>query len=245
MIGGTSTPDKVMTICYALGWTQHSHGSQNIRTMAMIQLLLGNIGRPGGGVNALRGHANVQGITDQCAYSEVLPGYLSAPTDADDTREKYIAARTPKPLRPNQMNFAQNFAKWHTSQQKAFFGNAATKENDFAYDWLPKRDGAYDVLAIFERMHQGKVNGFISQGFNPLAALPNKKKVGAAMSKLKYLVIIDPLRTETGEFWKHYGELNNVKPEEIQTEVFRLPSSSFAEDAGATAGLGSDAVRSR
>jgi formate dehydrogenase major subunit len=232
MIGGTSTTDKVMTICYALGWTQHSHGSQNIRTMAMIQLLLGNIGRPGGGVNALRGHANVQGITDQCAYSEVLPGYLSAPTDGDDTREKYITARTPKPLRPNQMNFAQNFAKWHTSQQKAFFGNAATKENDFAYDWLPKRDGAYDVLAIFERMHQGRVNGFISQGFNPLAALPNKKKVGAAMSKLKYLVIIDPLRTETGEFWKHYGELNNVKPEEIQTEVFRLPSSSFAEDAG-------------
>ncbi len=232
MIGGTSTPDKVMTICYALGWTQHSHGSQNIRTMAMIQLLLGNIGRPGGGVNALRGHANVQGITDQCAYSEVLPGYLSAPTDADDTREKYITVRTPKPLRPNQMNFAQNFAKWHTSQQKAWFGNAATKENDFAFDWLPKRDGAYDVLAIFERMHQGKVNGFISQGFNPLAALPNKKKVGAAMSKLKYLVIIDPLRTETGEFWKHYGELNNVKPEEIQTEVFRLPSSSFAEDAG-------------
>lgn len=86
MIGGTSTTDKVMTICYALGWTQHSHGSQNIRTMAMIQLLLGNIGRPGGGVNALRGHANVQGITDQCAYSEVLPGYLSAPTDGDDTQ---------------------------------------------------------------------------------------------------------------------------------------------------------------
>jgi formate dehydrogenase-N alpha subunit len=232
MIAGTSTPDKVMTICYALGWTQHSHGSQNIRTMAMIQLLLGNIGRAGGGVNALRGHANVQGITDQCAYSEVLPGYLSAPTDADDTREKYITARTPKPLRPNQMNFGQNFAKWHTSQQKAFWGNAATKENDFAYDWLPKRDGAYDVLAIFERMHQGKVNGFISQGFNPLAALPNKKKVSMAMSKLKYLVIIDPLKTETGEFWQNYGDKNPVKPEEIKTEIFRLPASSFAEDAG-------------
>jgi formate dehydrogenase major subunit len=232
MIGGTATPDRVMTICYALGWTQHSHGSQNIRTMAMIQLLLGNIGRPGGGVNALRGHANVQGITDQCAYSEVLPGYLSAPTDADDTQEKYITARTPKSLRPNQMNFGQNFAKWHISQQKAFYGNAATKDNSFAYDWLPKRDGAYDVLAMFERMHQGRMNGFVFQGFNPLAALPNKKKVSAAMSKLKYMVVIDPLRTETSEFWKHYGELNNVKPEEIQTEVFRLPASSFAEDAG-------------
>jgi formate dehydrogenase major subunit len=232
MIGTTSTPDKVLTILYALGWTQHSHGSENIRTMAMIQLLLGNMGRAGGGVNALRGHANVQGITDMCAYSEVLPGYLSAPTDADDSREKYIAARTPKPLRPNQMNFGANFPKWHTSQQKAWWGDAATKENDFAYEYLPKRDGAYDVLAIFERMYQGRINGFISQGFNPLAALPNKKKVSAAMAKLKYLVVIEPLRTETSEFWKNFGEQNNVKPEEIKTEVIRLPTCCFAEDAG-------------
>jgi len=232
MLGTTCTPDKVMTILYALGWTQHSKGSENIRTMAMIQLLLGNMGRAGGGVNALRGHANVQGITDQCAYSEVLPGYLSAPTDADDTRQKYIDARTPKPLRPNQMNFGQNFAKWHTSLHKAWWGDAATSANDFAYDYMPKRDGAYDILALFERMYQGKMNGFVCQGFNPLAALPNKKKVSAAMAKLKFLVIIDPLRTETGEFWKNFGEQNNVKPEEIKTEVIRLPACCFAEDAG-------------
>jgi hypothetical protein len=87
-------------------------------------------------------------------------------------------------------------------------------------------------MDTFERIHQGKINGFIMQGFNPLAALPNKKKVGSAMAKLKYLVVIDPLRTETGEFWKNYGELNNVKPEEIQTEVIRLPASCFAEDPG-------------
>ena len=130
------------------------------------------------------------------------------------------------------MNFGQNFVKWHTSQQKAWWGDAATKENDFAYDYLPKRDGAYDVLAIFERMYQGKVNGFISQGFNPLAALPNKKKVSAAMAKLKYLVVIEPLRTETSEFWKNFGEENNVKPEDIKTEVIRLPAGCFAEDAG-------------
>ena len=232
MIGSTATPARVMTILYALGWTQHSVGSQNIRTMAMIQLLLGNMGRAGGGVNALRGHANVQGITDMCAYSEVLPGYLSAPTDADDTREKYTAARTPKPLRPNQMNFPQNFPKWHVSLQKAWYGDAATKENEFAYDWVPKRDGAYDVLAIFERMYQGRMNGFISQGFNPLAALPNKKKISAALSKLKFLVIIDPLRTETAEFWKNFGDENNVKPEDVKTEVIRLPAGCFAEEAG-------------
>jgi formate dehydrogenase-N alpha subunit len=232
MIASTHTTDRVMTICYALGWTQHSTGSQNIRTMAMIQLLLGNIGRPGGGVNALRGHANVQGITDMCAYSEVLPGYLSAPTDADDSREKYLTARTPKPLRPGSMNFPANFPKWHTSLQKAWFGDAAKAENQFAYDWLPKRDGAYDIMAIFERMYQGKVNGLIMQGFNPLAALPNKKKVSAAMSKLKYLVVIDPLKTDSAEFWKNFGELNDVKSESIATEVFRLPASTFAEDPG-------------
>jgi anaerobic selenocysteine-containing dehydrogenase len=219
LIAGTSTPDKVMTILYALGWTQHSVGSQNIRAMAMIQLLLGNMGRAGGGVNALRGHANVQGITDMCAYSEVLPGYLSAPTDADDTHEKYLTTRTPKPLRPGSMNFPQNFPKWSVSQRKAWFGAAANKDNDFAYDWMPKRDGAYDVLAMFENMFQGKMNGFICQGFNPIAAVPNKKKLGTALSKLKYLVIMDPLQTETGDFWKNYGEFNNVDPRDPDRSV--------------------------
>ena len=232
MLAATSTPDKVMTICYALGWTQHSVGSQNIRTMAMIQLLLGNMGRPGGGINALRGHANVQGITDMCAYSENLSGYMSAPTDADVDRATYLAARTGKALRPNQMAFTQNFPKWNTSLMKAYFGANATKDNDFCYDWLPKRDTAYDVLSIFERMHQGKVNGFITQGFNPLAAVPNKKKLSQGMAKLKYLVVMDPLQTETAEFWKNFGPLNDVDPAKIQTEVFRLPTTCFAEETG-------------
>ncbi len=232
LLAGTSAPDKVMTICYALGWTQHTVGSQNIRTMAMIQLLLGNMGRPGGGINALRGHANVQGITDMCAYSEVMSGYLSAPTDADVDRETFLKSRTGKPLRPGQMAFTQNFPKWHTSLMKCYYGAAATKDNDFAYDWFPKRDTGYDILAMFERMHQGKLNGFICQGFNPLAAVPNKKKLSAALAKLKYLVVMDPLETETGEFWKNFGPLNDVKPEEIKTEVFRLPTGCFAEEAG-------------
>jgi formate dehydrogenase major subunit len=231
-IASTSAPDKVMTILYALGWTQHSVGSQNIRTMAMIQLLLGNIGRAGGGVNALRGHANVQGITDMNAYTEVLSGYMLAPTDADVDRETYLKSRTGRPLRPNQMAFTQNFPKWHTSLMKAYYGGAATKDNDFAYQWLPKRDGAYDIMAMFERMHQGKMNGFVCMGFNPLAAMPNKKKMSQAFAKLKYLVIIDPLETETSEFWKNYGPLNDVDPKTIQTEVVRLPASCFAEEAG-------------
>jgi formate dehydrogenase major subunit len=232
MIAETAAPDKTMTICYALGWTEHSVGSQNIRTMAMIQLLLGNMGMAGGGINALRGHANVQGITDMCLYSEVLPGYLSAPTDADVDRKTYLEKRTPKALRPNQMNFPQNFPKWFTSLQKAWYGNAATDKNDYGYDWLPKKDAAYDALALFERMHQGKMNGFFCQGFNPLASVANKKKVGDALAKLKFLVVMDPLATDTSEFWKPHGEFNEVDPSKIATEVFRLPANLFAEESG-------------
>jgi formate dehydrogenase major subunit len=232
MIGTTSTPERVMTVCYALGWTQHTVGSQNIRAIAIIQMLLGNIGRAGGGINALRGHANVQGVNDMAAFFEGLSGYMPSPTDADTTRAEYIERRTPRALRPNQVNFWQNFPRLHTSLMKSYYGDAATAKNDFAYDWLPKRDTAYDAMAVFERMAQGQLNGYIMQGFNPFAAMPNKRKLSAALSRLKYLVIIDPLETESAEFWRNHGELNNVKPEEIRTEVIRLPSSCFAEDPG-------------
>jgi len=231
-IAATAAPDKTMTSLYALGWTEHSVGSQNIRCMAIIQQLLGNMGMAGGGIGALRGHANVQGITDMCLYAQNLPGYLKAPTDADKDRETYLAARTPKPLRPGQMNFPQNFPKWFTSLCKAWWGDAATKENGFAYDYLPKLGGASDTLSIFNAMYEGKINGFFCQGFNPLASVPNKKKVGDGLAKLKWLVIMDPLATDTSEFWKPHGEFNDVKPAEIQTEVFRLPTSLFAETAG-------------
>lgn len=231
-IAETAAANKTMTILYALGWTQHSVGSQNIRTMAIIQTLLGNMGMAGGGINALRGHANVQGITDMCLFGANLPGYIASPTEADVDRKTYVEKRTPKPLRPNQMNFPQNFPKWFTSLQKAWYGNAAKPENDFAYEWLPKIDGAYDTLAIFEKMHQGKMNGFVCQGFNPLASVSHKKKVGDALAKLKYMVVIDPLITDTSEFWKAHGEFNEVDATKVQTEVFRLPANLFAEDTG-------------
>ena len=231
-IAETAAPNKTMTNLYALGWTEHSVGAQNIRSMAIIQLLLGNMGMAGGGINALRGHSNVQGITDQCLYSHALPGYLGAPLDADIDRKTYLEKRTPKAMRPNQMNFPQNFPKWWTSLMKAWYGKEATPENDFCYDWLPKRDLSYDVLNMFDRMYQGKMSGFVCQGFNPLASVANKKKVGDALAKLKYLVIMDPLVTETSEFWKNHGEVNPADPASIQTEVFRLPVAFFAEESG-------------
>ncbi len=232
MIAETAVPNKTTTFLYALGWTQHSIGSQNIRTMAMVQILLGNMGMAGGGINALRGHSNIQGLTDLGLLSNMLPGYMTLAGEKEQDFQEYLDKRALKPLRPGQMSYWQNYPKFHVSLMKSWYGDAATKENNWCYDWLPKLDKVYDVLQVFEMMHQGKINGYFAQGFNPLASFPNKAKIGGALAKLKYLVIIDPLATETSEFWKNFGEFNDVDSSKIQTEVFRLPSTCFAEEDG-------------
>jgi formate dehydrogenase major subunit len=239
MIGECSSPTKTMTSMYALGWTQHSKGAQNIRGMAMLQLILGNIGVRGGGMNALRGHSNIQGLTDMGLLSNSLPGYLTLPTDKEAAFDTYMSARGFKPLRPEQMSYWQNYKKFFVSFQKSMWGDAATKDNDFAYSWLPKLDvPGYDVLRTFELMHEGKVNGYFCQGFNPLLAFPNRKKITSALSKLKWLVIMDPLETETSRFWENHGEHNDVDTAKIQTEVIQLPSTCFAEDTGSLTNSG-------
>jgi formate dehydrogenase major subunit len=239
MMAETSAPDKTMTSMYALGWTQHSKGSQNIRTMAMLQLILGNIGVRGGGMNALRGHSNIQGLTDVGLMSNLLPGYLTLPTDKEIDLATYMSTRGFKPLRPNQTSYWQNYKKFFVSFQKSMWGPAATAENDFAYEYLPKLDNSgYDVLRAFELMHQGKMNGYFCQGFNPLLAFPNRRKVTAALSKLKFLVTMDPLDTETSRFWENHGEYNDVDTANIQTEVIQLPSTCFAEDEGSLTNSG-------
>jgi formate dehydrogenase major subunit len=239
MIAETSSPTKTMTSMYALGWTQHSKGSQNIRCMAMLQLLLGNIGMRGGGMNALRGHSNIQGLTDIGLMSNLVPGYLTLPRETEVDFATYMSTRGFKPLRPDQMSYWQNYKKFFVSFLKAMWGEAATPANDFAYDWLPKLDvPAYDVLRAFELMHQGKMNGYICQGFNPLLSAPNRKKCTVALSKLKFLVTMDPLETETSRFWENHGEFNDVDPSQIQTEVIQLPSTCFAEDEGSLTNSG-------
>ena len=233
MVGECSAKNKTMTSMYALGWTQHSKGSQNIRAMAMLQLILGNIGVRGGGMNALRGHSNIQGLTDIGLMSNLLPGYLTLPTEREASFDAYMSTRGFKPLRPGQMSYWQNYKKFFVSFQKAMWGAAATPENNFAYEYLPKLDvPAYDVLRAFELMHQGKMNGYFCQGFNPLLAFPNRKKCTAALAKLKFLVVMDPLDTETARFWENHGEYNDVDPAKIQTEVIQLPTTCFAEDEG-------------
>ena len=238
MIAETAAPDKAMTVMYALGWTQHSQGSQMIRTGAMVQLLLGNIGVAGGGMNALRGHSNIQGLTDLGLMTDLLPGYMTLAGDGEQDFQAYINKRASKPLRPGQVSYWQNYGKFFVSIMKAWYGDAATAENNYRYQWLPKLDKPYDLLQVFENMHQGSMNGYFCQGFNPLASAPCKLKVAGALAKLKYLVIIDPLATETSEFWQNHGEYNDVDPTAIQTEVFRLPSTCFAEEDGSLVNSG-------
>ena len=232
MLASTAVPGRAGTIMYALGWTHHSIGSQMIRTGAMVQLLLGNIGIAGGGMNALRGHSNIQGLTDLGLMSNLLPGYMTLPTEAEQEYAGYIAKRAQKPLRPNQLSYWQHYGAFFVSFMKSWWGDSATAENNWGYDWLPKLDKSYDLMQGIELMHQGKMNGYICQGFNVIASAPDKRKTVEALSKLKWLVIMDPLATETSEFWKNYGELNDVDPSSIQTEVFRLPTTCFAEENG-------------
>lgn len=231
-IGSTGNGERAMTIMYALGWTQHSYGSQTIRTAAMIQLLLGNMGVPGGGVNALRGHSNVQGLTDLGILSNSTPGYLVLPTEKEVTIDAYMANRNFAPLQAGQVSFWQNYKKFFVSFLKSMYGDNATAANAFGFDYLPKYDGGYDTMRHFDLMSQGKVNGYVCQGFNPLLSVPNKAKMRAALARLKFLVTIDPLETETSRFWENHGEANPADPSKIQTEVFMLPSTCFAEDEG-------------
>ena len=245
MVTSTGTAAKVGTILYALGWTQHSTGVQIIRTAAMLQLLLGNVGRPGGGVNALRGHSNIQGATDMGGNTEILPGYLKVPVPAQTNLKEYLEAVTPTTLNKvawASMNYWQNYPKFMTSLLKALWGAKATKENDFGYAWLPKIDGLYTWTHMFDDMYRTSSKraggpepgpeGLISFGMNPVGTGPNTPKMVAALSKLKWLVMVENVETETAQFWKAPKEYGGADPSKIPTEVWLLPAALFAEKDG-------------
>jgi formate dehydrogenase major subunit len=225
IITSTGTADRVGTVMYALGWTQHSTSVQLIRAAAILQLLLGNVGRAGGGVNALRGHANIQGGTDQGMAYHALPGYLRMPTPDDGSSEGYLKRITPKALSPKSMNYWSNSDKFFVSLQKAVWGRSATKETDWAFGWIPKIDANYSWVYIFDRMYAGTVTGFIDFGMNPVANGPNSEKIIAALSKLEWMVVAEAFETETAAFWK-------VANDNPKTEVFLLPAAIFAEKDG-------------
>lgn len=231
----TAATNKTASILYALGWTHHTNGAQIIRTAAIIQLLLGNIGMMGGGINALRGHSNVQGYTDLGLLDASLPGYLPLPSEKQTTLKDFLEQITPKSVMPGQVNYWQNTPAFMVSLLKGFYGDAATAENQFGYDFLPKWDKKYDVISQVNMMVEGKFNGLLVQGFNALASFPNKNKAVEAFSKLKFMVVMDPLATETATFWQNHDEMNDVDSSKIMTEVFRLPTACFAEENGSVA----------
>jgi formate dehydrogenase major subunit len=225
---------KVATIIYAVGWTQHTFGTQIIRTAAMLQLLLGNVGRAGGGVNALRGHSNIQGATDMAGIFDNLPGYLKVPNPNDVDLATYLKRVTPTSSKPKEwdsFNYYSNTPKFAVSLLKAFYGDAAKKENGFAYDYLPKIDRNYSWTQIWDHMYRGDVKGMFAFGMNGVMIGPDTNKNIEALKKADWLVVGEIYPDETSEFWKAPG----ITPEEqkkINTTVYRLPCAGFAEKDG-------------
>ncbi len=219
----TGAVDKSGTIMYAMGQTQHTVGTQNVRSMAMLQLLLGNIGIPGGGVNALRGESNVQGSTDMGLLFDSLPGYLGCPADTDVDFATYSK-------RFDTTSYWVNGPRFFASLMKAWFGEAATKDNDYVYDYMPKtkKGENYSWISLFEAMYAGKIKGMVCMGQNPAVGGPNARFERKAMENLDWLVVMDIFETETASFWKG----PDVQPEDIKTEVFLLPAVDALEKAG-------------
>ncbi len=224
--------DKTSNITYAVGWTQHTVGVQIIRTAGMLQSLLGNIGRPGGGVLALRGHATIQGSTDIATLYHSLPGYLNMP-DARKNHESLKDFILTEAV-PLSTSYWGNYPKFAVSYFKAQFGDASTKENDFGYDYHPKITGDHSHLPMMVDMMAGKIKGFFVMGQNPAVGGQNARFQRKALSKLDWLVVRDFYETETAAFWRNSPEIKSgeLKQSDIKTEVFFLPAAGVAEMEG-------------
>jgi len=227
---------KAGTILYAMGTTQHTYGAQNIRSYCILQLLLGNIGIAGGGINAMRGESNVQGSTDHCLLFHILPGYLKVPDDTDDTLDKYLERVTPKSNDPKSANWWQHTPKYMVSLLKAWYGNAATRDNQFGFHYLPKIETGknYSHISLFEAMYSGVIKGMMCWGQNPAVGGPNANLERLALGELDWLVVTDIWHTETANFWQRPG----VNKADIKTEVFLLPALNSFEKEGSVTNSG-------
>ena len=232
----TGKPGMAGTIMYAMGWTQHTVGVQNIRAMAIIQLLLGNMGVAGGGVNALRGESNVQGSTDHCLLWHIWPGYLKTPRASNVSLAAYNTTWTPQSKDPLSANWWQNYPKYSVSLLKSFFGEKANPDNEFGYGWLPKVDDGkdYSWLSLFDEMYKGAFKGFFAWGQNPACSGANANKNRQAFANLDWMVNVNLFDNETGSFWKGPG----ANPANIKTEVFFLPAAVSVEKEGSITNSG-------
>jgi formate dehydrogenase major subunit len=225
-----SGPEKTGAICYAVGWTQHSKGVQIIRAAAILQLLLGNTGRPGGGVMALRGHATIQGSTDVPTLYDILPGYLPMPFFEEDSKslEAYLKKHT------SQTGWWHNFDKYAVSLLKAWYGDNATAENEFGFHFVPRVTGDHSEYGYWLDMAEGKLEGLFVMGQNPAVGSANGRLERKALAKLKWLVVRDFVETETASFWKDSPEVERgeLDPAKIPTEIFFLPAAGHVEKEG-------------
>jgi len=226
----TGQPGKAGTIMYAMGMTQHTYGSQNVRAMAVLQLLLGNMGMPGGGVNALRGESNVQGSTDMAMLFHIIPAYMATP---NATKHKvlrdYLEKETPSG------GYWTNKPKFFISLLKEMYGDYATAANNYAFDMMPKLNGKnHSHIAMFEAMNEGTVKGLFLWGQNPAVGGPNCSMERNAMEKLDWMVAVDLWETETASFWK----APTIDPSTIDTEVFLLPAACHYEKQGSISNSG-------
>ena len=228
-LAAASGPERTAAVCYAVGWTQHSKGVQIIRAAAILQLLLGNIGRPGGGILALRGHASIQGSTDIPTLYDILPGYLSMPRKGDETLQQYFDKYTKK------TGLWAHYPEYMVSTLKAYYGKRATAQNDFGYGFLPKLTGNHSFFEYLYQMLDGKMDGMFLMGQNPAVGAPNSRLQRKALSKLKWLVVREMVEIESANFWRESPEVERgeLKPEEIETEVFFFPAAGHAEKEGA------------
>jgi formate dehydrogenase major subunit len=235
LVGEMGRPDKVMTIVYAVGLTQHTTGAQLIRSGAVLQLLLGNMGRPGGGMNAERGHANIQGNTDHAISWEILPGYLRIPGPGQKNLDDYVKVNASKKNDPRSWNFfGTNYRNFMVSLLKGWYGDAAKKENEFAFDFIPKPAKNSSWMSIYDQALKGKMQGLILSGMTATSIGPDSNRVMQALGNLKWLVVMDPLPTTSSEFWRAPG----VNSSSVKTEVFMVPTTHWIEKDGSLVNSG-------
>ncbi len=226
LLCANSGRERTSAIVYAVGWTQHTTGVQIIRTAGILQLLLGNVGRPGGGIMAMRGHSSIQGSTDVSTLYDMLPGYLPQPTaDAShETLKKYLDKEGMK------TGYWSNFSEFVVSLLKAWYGEAATPANEFGFGWLPRVDRDHSHLVTFDRMTRGELTGYFLFGQNPAGGGMNAGLQRAGLRNLDWLVVADWFETESAVFWK--ADPNGPPPDQIKTEVFFIPAASHVEKEG-------------